>query len=135
MGGCRQMSIGELGDEAFLFRVLTEESWEECFDSPSAGTQYMPVHAWRALGQMRPVAVLEPMLRIGDSDIQHAYDDVPTVCAMIGEPAIEPLILAMRDRSRTETARTMATIGLGHIGRAAASPNRTRIVTALLDQI
>lgn len=55
---------------------------------------WAPVHAWRALGQLRAAAAVEPLLRylarVEDDDSVSV--DFPLVFGMIGYPALRPLI-------------------------------------------
>src|SRR5688500_14994100 len=48
--------------------------------------RWAPVHAWRALGQLRATAAAEPLLALleRESEGLWVYDEVPAVLGMIG---------------------------------------------------
>jgi hypothetical protein len=120
-------------DEAFLLRMLNDESVREVEEGPLV---WVPFHAWRALGQLGSLAVIEPLLTLADNDFyQQAYNDFARVAADIGEPAVEPLVAILADRSRPETSRTLAAQALGEIGRTATGSVRALIVDALMTQL
>jgi len=120
-------------DESTLLDLLADDSFA---DAPDGPLPWVPLHAWRALGQMGSVAVIEPVLRFADSDLYpHAYDDFEKLSEQLGESAIDPLIRILEDRTRSETSRTLAAKGLGVVGRPAAGAARQRVVDALMNQI
>lgn len=55
---------------------------------------WAPVHAWRALGQLRAVEAIEPLIGLlhGVSDNDWVIEEMPFVFALIGEPAYLPLV-------------------------------------------
>lgn len=69
---------------------------------------WAPIHAWRALGQLRAEAAVDPLLQqiiIRNSADEYGYDDwtgeeLPIVFGMIGAPAIPKLIRYMRHHAR-----------------------------------
>ena len=121
-------------DEAYLLRMLTDDSFPEAPEGSSL--PWVPLHAWRALGQMGSLSVLEPVLSLAEGDFyQQAYNDFPRLSALIGANAVEPLIAILADRSRSDTSRTLAAKGLGEIGRSSQGETRARIVESLMNQI
>ena len=55
---------------------------------------WAPVHAWRALGQLKAVEAVEPLLpNFHLSENDWAWDEIPEVFAMIGAPALPVLDL------------------------------------------
>ncbi len=80
---------------------------------------WVPVHAWRALGQLRAAEAVEPLLqllplideRMGDS----AGEELLRVFALIGAPAVAPLGRYLSDSSHPEFARIAASSGLSRI--------------------
>lgn len=121
-------------DEAFLLGLLNDERF---FDAPEGSALvWVPMHAWRALAQMRSLEVIDPVLRLaGSSFYTDAYRDFPRISALLGERAIEPLTAILGDRARPETDRKLAADGLGAIARDSSGPQRARIVDALMSQI
>lgn len=83
---------------------------------------YAPVHAWRALGQLKAVEAIYPLLLIFDvvDDLEDDYIDIelPIVFGMIGEPAINPLVDYIRDTDDLHSiwARVSAVAALGEVG-------------------
>jgi hypothetical protein len=75
-----------------LVRMATDQALHDAdADSPKV---WAPVHAWRALGQLRAEAAIEPVLRLleeASASDDWAFTDLPTVLARIGRPAIPAL--------------------------------------------
>lgn len=55
---------------------------------------YAAVHAWRALGQLKAEAAIPILIEVLRRDIweEFAWEELPEVFAMIGAPAIQPLV-------------------------------------------
>jgi len=74
-----------------------------------------PVHAWRALGQLRAAECVVPLLRqlnIWDEAGDDAYAlELPHVWGMIGEPVLEPL------RENRQRPRIAAIEGICEVGK------------------
>ncbi|HEU0078132.1 MAG TPA: hypothetical protein VFQ76_10815, partial [Longimicrobiaceae bacterium] len=96
---------------------------------------WAPVHAWRALGQLRAEAAVEPLLAVLDEDgSDWAKNDLPDVFGMIGPAAIPALARYLADADHEEWARVAAASGLKEI--AAAHPEaRGEAVAPLLRQM
>ena len=77
---------------------------------------WAPLHAWRALGQLRAETAIEPLLqlldRIDDEDDDWAQGGLPKVFGMIGPAAIPGLRDFMADADHGEWARIAAGEGL-----------------------
>ena len=85
-------------------------------DAPDEPELWSPVHAWRALGQLRAVEVVEPLLRMMDG-LDEADDDwymqeFPDVFALIGPDAADALRRYMADPSHGDYPRSVAGSGL-----------------------
>lgn len=105
-----------------LIDMLTDEdlNWADA-DSQEV---WAPVHAWRALGQLRATEAIEPLIQQLDLIDDEEGDDwigeeFPQVFAMIGPSAIDPLeeYLANSDNglfSRICAAYSLASIGEAH---------------------
>ena len=102
-----------------LIRMASDEALN---DGPQdSKLVWSPVHAWRALGQLRAPEAVAPLLtlfqRADDSD-DWVMSDLPEALALIGAPAIEPVANYLADLTRGEWARVTAADTLGHIGQA-----------------
>ncbi len=72
---------------------------------------WVPLHAWRVLGQLGSEACVEPLLSLLDEglvDDDWARDELPTVLGMVGEAAIDGLGRYFADGSRGEYSRAIA---------------------------
>jgi hypothetical protein len=78
---------------------------------------WAPVHAWRALGQLRAEAAIAPLLALLKTlDIDEAADaELPVVFAMIGPVAIPVLAAFLADRSNPGFAVFTAIYGIKEI--------------------
>ncbi len=68
-----------------------------------------PIHALRALGQLRAVAAIEPLLLLLESmlDSDWVREDLPRVYALLGTGAIGPLAAYLEQTGHGEWARIM----------------------------
>lgn len=75
---------------------------------------WVPLYAWRILGQLRSADAIEPLISIFDilKDDDWALSEIPFVMGMIGEPAIVPLSRVLLDHEHNEYSRVMASDGL-----------------------
>ena len=75
---------------------------------------YAPIHAWRALGELRAVEALDPLLTVFDDYANDDWvgEDLPRVLGMLGPAAIPPLEARLRDPTRDIFVRMMACDGL-----------------------
>ena len=94
---------------------------------------WAPMHAWRALGQMRAEEAVVPLLaflRTAEDD-EAAAEELPAVFGMIGQAAIPPISEFLSDRSNPELAVSTALFGIKEI--AARHPEcRTECVGILV---
>jgi hypothetical protein len=78
---------------------------------------WAPVHAWRALGQLRAEAAVAPLLALLttlDAD-DTAIRELPLVFGMIGPAAMASIAGFLANRSNTETALASAMAGIAEI--------------------
>lgn len=82
-----------------LIRMATDEKLNEA-DRDSLEF-WAPIHAWRALGQLRAEAAIEPLLSLFDllDDSEWVMEELPEVFGMIGPAALPALAAYMADRS------------------------------------
>lgn len=100
-----------------LISLATE--WVD--EPPENEAEYGPVHAWRALGQLRAVEAVQPLLDVQDEldelDDDWYLEEFHHVFGLIGPPAIEPLATFLADKSHREFPRVKAANGLYEIAR------------------
>lgn len=127
-GDCRELRewpdyVSELGlgpeHIPDLIRMATDEDLKWA-DSDSLEV-WAPVHAWRALGQLKAEEAMEPLMSLFD-DLDDAGDDwvleeLPTVYGMIGPAAISTLSAYLADPSHGESPRIAITDCLENIAK------------------
>jgi hypothetical protein len=91
-----------------------------CAHFPDDDAGWAPVHAWRALGQLRAAEAVEPLLALltvltETGDDYHMYD-FPVVFGMIGPPATAALAAYLRNAENPLYARVTAADGLCNVG-------------------
>lgn len=95
---------------------------------------WAPVHAWRALGQLRAQAAIESLVgllrRIDQVDDEWIQDEIPKVLGMIGPAAIPALAAYLADPAHEMYARAAAARGLQQI--AERQPDARAECVALL---
>jgi hypothetical protein len=103
-----------------LIRMVTDPALNELpSDDPAI---WAPLHAWRALGQLRAVEAIEPLMsilrRIEEEGDEWVGEELPVVFGMIGIAALEPLKRYAADGQNLDFARVAALNGIQHIGTA-----------------
>jgi hypothetical protein len=81
---------------------------------------WAPVHAWRALGQLRAEAAVAPLLdllKMALEDDDAAASDLPVVFGMIGAPALPLLGGFLADRTNSEYPVATVISGVSAIGQ------------------
>lgn len=77
-------------------------------------------HAWRALGQLRAEAAVEPLVRLlaeGDPEDDWILEDLPDALGMIGRAAIGPALEASLREAGDEYARCASVQAIGEVAR------------------
>jgi hypothetical protein len=109
-------------DVPALIRMATDEQLNEGpQDSPVV---WAPVHAWRALAQLRTEEAIAPLLKL----LQRADDawddwvcvDLPKTLAQFGVATLAPLTVYLADATHGERARVAAAEAIGLIGETHA---------------
>ena len=95
-----------------------------------------PIHAWRALGQLRAVEAIEPLIclfhEVPDND--WIIEEMPDVFALIGTEAFPALDRYLRDSTRPVYSRLIAATSITQI--AVTHPEmREQAVEALVEQL
>lgn len=97
-----------------LIRMALDEDLHRA-DSKNPAV-WAPVHAWRALGQLRAEAAIEPLLPMLDEpENDWAMDELPAVYGLIGPPAIEPLKTYLAKSASESEGSLSAAEGLANI--------------------
>ena len=115
-----------------LIRMATDPELNSQADEPEI---WAPVHAWRALGQLRAAEAIEPL--IGLFDLIENDDFVPEAAdaiAMIGPAALPPLVRHLADTARPLYSRTLAVEAIATIGRHHPSA-RDDVVATLISHL
>lgn len=98
-----------------LIRMATDPdlNWA---DSESAEV-WAPIHAWRALGQLRAEEAIEPLLGLFEEldDSDWLTEDMPEVFGLLGPPAIPALATFLADKRHGLWPRVTASDSLEHI--------------------
>ncbi len=91
------------------------------WSDPESDAVWAPIHAWRALGQLRAEEAVEPLLQLLPWIDNYDYDwiaaELPVVFGLIGAPAIPPLADYLADDERGLWERVAAAYGLAEIGQ------------------
>jgi hypothetical protein len=111
---CARFALGHehIGD---LISMACDAALHQA-DSTSSEV-WAPMHAWRALGQMRAAEAVVPLLaflRTAEDD-EAAMEELPAVFGMIGQAAIAPISEFLSDRSSPESAVSTALLGIKEI--------------------
>lgn len=102
-----------------LIRMATD--WDLHHGDPESPAVYAPVHAWRALGQLRTAEAVGPLLELLDEgeeeDDDYILGEVPIVLGMIGPPAVPALAAFLSDPARGPWARNGVANAFGELVR------------------
>ena len=132
---CAELEIGPEHIEELIGLALDESLNSAPSDSQEV---WVPVHAWRALGQLHSAEAAEPLTRllqrIDEDDDDWVGEELPRVFGMIGPPAISPLSEYLRANDHSVYARVAAVEGLQCIGSDHPEV-RDEVVTVLSSQL
>jgi hypothetical protein len=98
-----------------LIRMATDEQLND--GEVGRPETWAPVHAWRALGQLRAESAVEPLLELAGKleDDDYAQADLGRVFGMIGVPAVPALSRVLTDAQQSSRVRAAAARGLDQI--------------------
>ncbi len=117
--------------------VEIAQRWAENDELPEDGWS-APIHAWRALAQLRAVEVVEPLLamqnRLDEMGDQWYLEEFHDVFGLVGAPVIAAVSEYLADRNNTEFARISTANGLCQIGKRHAE-TRHQVVEVLANQL
>jgi hypothetical protein len=112
---------------------------EKLLDAPEGDDSWwIPIHARRALGQLRVAVAVEPLLsllpRIDARDDDWVNEDLPKIMGLIGEPGIAPLAAFVADSTQNVWGRICAAEAIRHIGSGSKAVKQ-RCVEILAGQL
>src|SRR5438128_432020 len=112
----RELGIGP-EQIAELIQMATDEALHEADAESPKG--WAPLHAWRALGQLRVVEAVEPLLELFDrlEDDDWVHEELPVVFGLIGLAALPALAAYLADLSHTDSSRISAISSIKKIAR------------------
>ena len=102
-----------------LLRIA--RSWLEDAEDPEAPEVYAPIHAWRALGQLRAEEAARPLVEMlleRDEYDDWVYNELPAAIAMIGRSAVPVLETHVADIELDESTRIAMASALFEIAKA-----------------
>lgn len=103
-------------------------------ERPEDEVLFAPIHAWRALGQLRAAEAVEPLLAAQDSldawGDQWYLEEFHDLFGLIGPPAIPALATHLADRGHGEFPRISAANGLCEVAKRHPQA-RQRVVNVL----
>ncbi len=117
-----------------LIRMATDQQLNEA-DTDSLEV-WAPTHAWRALGQLRAEAAIEPLLSLFE---ELEYDDwvteeLPEIFGMIGPTALPALAAYLSDTTHGESELIDAISCIKHIAKRWPDA-RSQSIEILMDQL
>jgi len=105
---------------------------------PEDEVLFAPIHAWRALGQLRAADAVEPLLATQDSldawGDQWYLEEFHDLFGLIGPTAVPPLVAYLSDRGHGEFPRISAANGLREVAKRHPEA-RPRVVDALATEL
>ena len=99
-----------------LIRMASDEELNQSYSDTLE--VWAPLHAWRALGQLRAEVAIEPLIALFAplEENEWAFDELPEVLGMIGPAALPALANSLADTSQDESTRKSATMSIQKIG-------------------
>lgn len=123
-----------------LLELIDDPSlrWDAWSEGEDETPFWAPVHAWRALGQLRAEAAVEPLLVAlrREADDDWAMSEIPDALAMIGPAALGPIGDALPRAAREPEPWEAGTLGTALKTMARAHPEtRGEAVSVLTNQL
>jgi len=109
--------VTELGLGPEHIEGLTQMALDEELDQADSDSLlvWAPLHAWRALGQLKAISAIPGLLTLLESDSEWAWEELPEVCAMVGPETIPMVAEFLADKTHSEAARNSSTACLEKI--------------------
>lgn len=128
--------VDELGltqaDVPELIRLAVDPGFNE-LDSDRVEV-WAPVHAWRALAQLKAVDAIEPLLGLLATEDDWVLEEMPEVFGQLGTAAIPALTTYLTDVAQNEWARIAVADGLRHMAEADPT-SQDAVVNVLTEQL
>ncbi len=109
-----------LNDVPALIRMATD--YQLHGGPPDSPVVYSPIHAWRALAQLRAEEAIAPLVELfrrADDDLDEwVTEDLPRALAQFGAGALAPLTDYLGDPARGDWSRVAAAKAISFIGAA-----------------
>ena len=121
-----------------LIRMAKDEDLH--FAATDSLEVWAPVHAWRALGQLRAEEAIQPLIELlefFDSETEgdeYVVEDLPRVFGLIGRAAIPALAAYLQNDEYLTQSRTTAANSLCHVAEQDAAV-RDEVVVLLSQQL
>ncbi len=94
---------------------------DPAFDKADDDSFWVPLHAWRILGQLRAEQAVQSLVEMFDvfeeNDDDWAIEEIPEVMGLIGASAIPALTECLQDESKKEFVRVYAIDSLAKIAK------------------
>jgi hypothetical protein len=108
-----------LNDVSALIRMATDDQLHE--GPQDSLVVWAPVHAWRALAQLRAEEAIVPLVqlfcRADDGMDDWVNDDLPRALGRFGAVTLMPLTDYLGDVTHGDWSRTAAADAIGHVGK------------------
>jgi len=125
-----------------LIQMATDHDLYELESEASEG--WAPVHAWRALGQLRAETAVDPLLQQAIEYYDHEgwWDwmatEFPKVFALIGDKTLPHLAAWVRDKTQSEWVQVLAIEGIETLAGQSSDPSdstRRSCIEILLEEL
>src|SRR5574341_1156700 len=116
-----------------LLQIVLETPWENR-DWEHEPDAWAPIHAWRAIGQLRAQAAIQPLIALIDRSVDNewVWSEIPTVYAMLGPLAIPALSKYVRENGKKVASAYTAIMALSQIGQM--YPDTAPLITIFLTE-
>jgi hypothetical protein len=136
-----QLGLAQAHIPDLIRMVTSEDLYQTDLKHPAA---WAPIHAWRALGQLRATEAIAPLTALFETRVQsHAamtaqhdflIDEIPDVLGMLGSAALPGLICFLVNTNLDETIRSGTTFPIQTIAQQ-DSCTRPQCLTILKTQL
>jgi hypothetical protein len=134
-------ALGLADEHVPALMALVEDprlSWLAWKEGDDNAPYWAPLHAWRALGQLRAASSAEALVRVlmRDDDDDWAGAEIPRVLAMLGPMALAPVLAALPEAARWPAPWMAGKLGEALVQIATAHPEtRDQAVDVLTRQL
>jgi hypothetical protein len=99
-----------------LIKMATDDKLN--FAGSNSTYVWAPLHAWRALGQLRAIQAIDPLISLFEilENDDWAHEDLPKIFGMLGKVAIPNLSRYLSDTSHRVMSKIICANCIQHIG-------------------